>query len=185
MEVSLMKISDPTGMDRIVQLVMHCNPMPQAQRDQTERELLDFMREDRNLLFVLKTDVSNIVGFLGIKPHDLALDDLINFDPLMKHDPERYYFEMLGIEKDFRGGSGFLLLMLMGMESCVAKGINCFSAHFRINNGINRRMKRLFPHHKGYREIPNWMGGGEPYEYVEFTVTESDIGNIRKVLEIY
>ncbi len=182
MKASIMRPGDAISMGNVVQLVMDCSPMPQVDREETARDLAAFIREERNLFVIVKNKEEKIIGFCGLTPHDWVLEDLLPHDPLLKRDPGRYYLEMMGIAEEYRKSAAFLHLTLVSVESSLALGIHQFSSHSLMSNGINTTVKKLFPHCVGHRVIPNWLGSGEAYEYLEFTAHEKDIARMRRIL---
>lgn len=175
-------MTDSISLDQIAQLVVRCSPIPDVDIENTERDLREFLLNDKNLFIIVQNEKLELIGFCGLTPHDEVVDALIAHDPELHHDPERYYVEMMGIEEKYRKSSAFLHLTLVGVESSMAVGIRKFSSHGRVESQINTMTRRLFSHHGGARLIPNWMGSGEAYEYLEYTANEGDLQRMRKLL---
>lgn len=146
-----------------------------------EKENLDFvgckqyvkeqLEDPRNSNVILRED-GEPIGFMFSIPHDVACEDLIEDDPLMKKDSQRYYICAIGILPEYSGGRGFLQMAIEMLEDLKQRfEINKVSMHARKTNGLSRVIQEVF---RGMltevRPIEKWKyGNNEPYDYIEGT----------------
>jgi len=128
------------------------------------------LRDKRNINILLKDD-RKTTGYILSVPHDTVRTELLKYDPEMKSDNARYYIETIGVLPQYRRRGGATKLLHALCEEANRKGINNFSIHARISNGLNIMISNLF---KGLitesRKIDSWkFGGGEAYEYIEWS----------------
>ena len=128
------------------------------------------LRDKRNINILLR-DYRKTTGYILSVPHDTARTELIKCDPEIKADNSRYYIETIGVLPQYRRRGGATKLLHALCEEANRKGINNFSIHARIRNGLNVMISNLF---KGLitesRKIDSWkFGGGEAYEYIEWS----------------
>lgn len=128
------------------------------------------LRDKKNINILLK-DYRKTIGYILSVPHDTARTELLKYDPEIKADNSRYYIETIGVFPQYRRRGGATKLLHALCEEANRKGINNFSIHARISNGLNIMILNLF---KGLitesRKIDSWkFGGGEAYEYNEWS----------------
>jgi ribosomal protein S18 acetylase RimI-like enzyme len=127
----------------------------------------DMLRQKNNIHVFLKHGDKR-VGYLLAIPHDVAVAELINDDPMMKNDPTKYYIETAGIIPEYRGKSGLTIMMKRLVAECINKGITKLSMHARVNTGLSNIMQSMFKVAE-VRRIESWpyYSFEEPTDYIE------------------
>ena len=141
-----------------------------------EADYVELLNDPESIVIVLRKG-KEFEGQLIAVPHDaIALDEeMKKADPLLKEDPKRYYVERMGIipeiSKTLSGGKMFFrMLEAMFIEAEERKGIEDFSMHARVSNGLSAVVNKKYIITSS-RRIENWpfYGGLEPVEYIEVT----------------
>jgi GNAT superfamily N-acetyltransferase len=130
------------------------------------------MLKDRSCINILLKLNGSTVGYLLARPAEKVFDDLKEYDKDLKMVGGLYYLETVQILPDHQGAGGSKRLIHCMIEEAKEQGVNRFSVHARITNKFNSKIRHMF---KGMlnegRIIEKWaFGGGEPFEYIEWTV---------------
>ena len=146
---------------------------PEWEYADAEEYYSKFLKNKNNIAIILK-DGLKIIGHILARPHDEALTDLKEDDPLMKPDGKRYYIETMAILSEYRGGYGYLDLTEAVIEEVKKRGANKFSMHIRRANGLSKSFQKFFGQDvTEIRFIEKWKwANGEPYDYIEAAYTK-------------
>ena len=124
------------------------------------------LRRHHNILIMLRDDERNI-GFLLAVPHNDAVGELINDDPLMKENPDTYYVQNVAILPAYKGKMGLRKIFAILREELRKKDIFIISMHARVSNGLSRTIQ---DHMKivEIRRIDTWKyyGHEEPTDFI-------------------
>ena len=119
-----------------------------------------------NILIMLRDNERN-VGFLFAVPHNDAVEDLKNDDPLMKEDTSTYYVQNSAILPAYRRKLALGKILALLREELGKRGIFTVSMHARVSNGLSRTIQ---DHLKivEIRRIDTWKyyGNEEPTDYI-------------------
>ncbi|MFA5871231.1 MAG: GNAT family N-acetyltransferase [Parcubacteria group bacterium] len=134
----------------------------------------EMLEDESNISLVLRSN-GKAVGYLLGRPHNDVRLELIEDDPLIKEDNERYYIETMEIMNGYRSRGGFTKLIFFFIRTAQKRNINKYSAHARVTNGLFHVIKKLFSKDITLaRDIPAWKhGNNEPYKYIEITLRQS------------
>jgi spermidine synthase len=140
----------------------------------------DYIREklcnSRNIHTLLK-EGDKVVGYMLTMPHNDAVPELIDADPLLQEDEERYHVMLAEIIPGSRGRNGLFKLMLKTIDEAEKRfQVNQFSMHFRVRSELNQFLQDGFLITKR-RRIENWKyyANGEATEYIEAACPQSAI----------
>lgn len=141
---------------------------PDWEYDDEKSYFKDMLSGSENINVFLR-DGEKIVGYLLAIPHNAAIEELKDDDPLMKKDDSRYYIETMAILPEYRGSHGYLELTYRVIAEVKKRGTDKFSMHMRKTKGLSTSFQRLFGKDvTEIRSIEHWKwGGGEPYDYIE------------------
>jgi len=108
------------------------------------------------------------VGYLLGIPQNEAVTELKPDDPEMKEDLKMVYVEVAAVLSAFRGKGGFSLMMGSLREEALKRGMQRFSLHARINNGLSGVIRKKFKVICSKR-IERWpyYNHEEPTDYIE------------------
>jgi len=124
------------------------------------------LRRHHTLLIMLRDNERN-VGFLFAVPHNDAVEDLKNDDPLMKEDASTYYVQNIAILQAYRRKLALGKILTLLREELRKRGIFTVSMHARVSNGLSRTIQE---HIKivEIRRIDTWKyyGNEEPTDYI-------------------
>ena len=124
------------------------------------------LRRHHTLLIMLRDDERN-VGFLFAVPHNDAVEDLKNDDPLMKENAGTYYVQNIAILPPYRRKLALGKILAVLREELQKRGIFTISMHARVSNGLSRTIQN---HIKivEIRRIDTWKyyGHEEPTDYI-------------------
>ena len=128
--------------------------------------------ENQENINVFFKDGEKLVGYLLAIPHSAAYEEMKKDDPEMKDDSKRFYIETCAVLPEYRKGTGFLRMMHKVIEEAERRGINKFSMHARVENGLSETLQKYFGKmFTTVRRIENWpyYYNGEPTDYLEGT----------------
>lgn len=129
------------------------------------------LENPENINIFLKEEEKNI-GYLLAIPHNVAREELKKDDPGMPEDSKRFYVETIEVLPEYRKGRGFLKMIMAMIKEAESRGINNFSMHTRVENGLSRAVQKYFGRMiKTVRHIEKWpyYQNSEPTEYLEGT----------------
>lgn len=141
------------------------------QYEDAEEYYHEALENPENINVFLKEGEKN-VGYILAIPHNVALEDLNKVDPEMKADSKRFYVETIEILPDYRKGRGFLKMILTLIDEAGKRGVDNFSMHARVENGLSNVVQKYFRKMiRKVRRIENWpyYYNGEPTDYIEGT----------------
>lgn len=90
-----------------------------------------------SIVILLRDDDKN-VGFLFAVPHNEAVAELKNDDPLMKEDSGAYYIENGAILPAYRQEKGLAMMFAVLSTELKRRGILRLSMHARVTNKLSR-----------------------------------------------
>jgi len=140
-----------------------------------EKYIKEKLENQENINIFLR-EGGKAIGYLCAVPHNSAYEELVEDDPLMEKNSERYYVNTIEIVSEYRKGRGFLKMMHKMFDEAEERfNINKFSFHCRTENGLSRVIQKVF---KGMitevRPIDKWKYvNDEPYEYLEGTYVKT------------
>ncbi|HVN96795.1 MAG TPA: GNAT family N-acetyltransferase [Syntrophorhabdaceae bacterium] len=120
------------------------------------------IKED-NIHVVLHSDEKE-VGFLFAIPHNIAVDELKDADPLMKPDSQAYYIENVAVLQAYRKKGAFSKMLSCLKEELKQRDISRISLHARVSNSLSRNIQRNM-NIVEVRRIERW----QYYDYKEPT----------------
>jgi GNAT superfamily N-acetyltransferase len=127
----------------------------------------------RNINVVYVSDSGEILGHILARPHNEAVEDYLDGDPLMNYsDVPTYYVDHLNVDASVSGRSiGMILILAMAKE---ANRLNVyrFSNHCRTTNGLSAAVQRRFKDGLHViRRIPSYVDcNNEPFDYLEVDI---------------
>jgi len=131
---------------------------------------MDGLREDGTINIVLRSEVNRMVGHLLAYPQSSVFAELRQWDPAMEDDSSGLYLEMIQVLPEQRGKRiAKRLFERMALEA-EKRGFKKLSMHARKANRMDEMIRTLFPENRFLRTIENWLGTGEPFEYIETTI---------------
>jgi ribosomal protein S18 acetylase RimI-like enzyme len=124
------------------------------------------LRRHHTVLIVLRDNKSN-VGFLFAVPHNDAVEDLKNDDPLMKEDANTYYVQNIAILPGYRRKLALGKILALLREELRKRDIFTVSMHARVSNGLSRTIQDRIKIVE-IRRIDTWKyyGNEEPTDYI-------------------
>lgn len=127
--------------------------------------------KDQDNIHIFLLDGKKVIGYLLACYHNKLVSELNKYDANFLEQAGYYYIETIQVLPTHQGMGGAKKLLLAVCKQANEKGINKFSIHARLNNGLSGLIKRLFD---GkiiiVRHIEAWEPAmGEPYEYIEWT----------------
>lgn len=143
----------------------------EKQYEDVEKYYKEALENEANINVLFK-EGDKIIGYLLAVPQDVAYKDLKAIDPEMKPDSERFYVETAEVLPDYRTRGVVFEMIYAMIEEAGQRGINKFSAHIRVENGISELIKKyLGKFITTVRRIDNWpyYYNGEPTDYTEGT----------------
>ena len=166
--VELVKSCDDALVQKILELEKRCFPKEWLYDEGFEyySEALE-IKENINLL--LRED-REIAGYLLAVALGRVFDELQKEDPALENKADFFYLDTIEIIPASRGRGGAKQLILTMCEELNNRGVFQFSLHARTVNGLNAKIKKMYPDGIiSSREIKSWhFGGGEKYEYIEW-----------------
>ena len=105
-------------------------------------EYYNQMLTKRHNVHIMLTDNEKNVGFLFAIPHNDAVVELKDHDPLMKDDSGAYYIENVAVLPAYqkKGALGKMLAVLK--EELRKRDIFRISLHARVHNGLSRNIQQ-------------------------------------------
>ncbi|MFA5961298.1 MAG: GNAT family N-acetyltransferase [Parcubacteria group bacterium] len=133
------------------------------------------LNDKENINIFLKQNAA-IVGYALAKPLNNALSDLMKYDPEIQSIDNNLYIETIQVLDQFRGKGGAKKILLEICNEALKRGIVDFSIHARKSNGLNLKLRKIFDGMiTKHRQIESWEpGGGEPYEYMEWSYKKNN-----------
>jgi GNAT superfamily N-acetyltransferase len=102
------------------------------------------LRNPSNINVVYFVD-GKVLGHILARPHNDAVQDYCEEDPLMKvSDTPMYYVEHLVVDRAVRGRSLSTVLILKLIDEAKKRGVYRFSNHCRAINGLSDIVARKF-----------------------------------------
>jgi len=130
----------------------------------------EMLKHMNNVNIFLKNDEKRI-GYLLAIPHNNAVIELRNDDPLMRKDASRYYLETVAILPEYRKKNGFSSLLKTLKQELEKRGVHNISLHARVANDFSLIIqKKLKITH--VRRIVRWKycNYEEPVDYIEAAI---------------
>ncbi len=169
----MLKTEVVTGFDEqvlqdIIQIQLDSFPAGWAEGgDEGDGHFEAMLKAKENVHIFLKDGQKNI-GYLLAIPHNIAVEELKDCDPLMRKNPGAYYIETISILPDHRGQGGWKLLLQTLAGELLKKGVMEITLHARVSNGFSQKVQKEFVAQK-IRTIEKWKyyNYEEPTEYLE------------------
>lgn len=127
------------------------------------------LADGRNLNILLQDQDGVTIGYLLAIPQSLVFEELRQWDPEMRDDPERLYLEMIQILPGQKGGNRSLFLHQKLCMEAEKRNFFKLSMHARTTTGWSEHLRRIFAEIRFLRRIENWYGFCEPFDYLEAT----------------
>jgi ribosomal protein S18 acetylase RimI-like enzyme len=124
--------------------------------------------QKKSTISIFLKDRDKNIGYLVAIPHDDAVVELIDDDPEMADDSNRYYVESVAIIPEYRGRKGLNEIFRTLSRELAKKGISQISLHARVSNNLSRIIQHK-AHVTKLRRIVAWRyyNYDEPAEYIE------------------
>lgn len=170
MEVKQAKEFKKELLEDILRIEKRCFP-DDWQYSDAEEYYKEMLRDRKVINLFLVCDGKN-VGYLLATPLDYGYNEIAEGDPLVENDKERYYLETIEIIPEYQGKGGSKKLLFKMCNEAKKRGVEKFSVHARIKNGLDKTIKNIFEGNiTKVRKVKNWKyGGNEPYEYIEWNI---------------
>lgn len=130
------------------------------------------IQDPENLNIILK-EKEKLIGYILAIPHNNAMTELKEVDPLMAEDSERFYIETMEmlpeIQKTLGGGKLFFRMLGKLFAEAEKRGIHKFSMHARVSTGLSNSVQRYFGKMMTeVRRIEKWpfYNGDESTDYM-------------------
>lgn len=127
--------------------------------------------KNKNNINIFLKGKNKRIGYLLAIPHNKAIIELKNDDPLMQEDALRYYIETVSIYPGYRNKNGFSTLLKTLKQELEKRRVQDISLHARVVNDFSMIIqKKLKVTH--LRQIASWKycNNEEPVDYIEATV---------------
>ena len=115
-----------------------------------------------------------LLGHILARPHNEAVLDYLEEDPLMRpNDVPMYYVEHLIVDKSISGRFLGMMLIVEMIAEANKRKVYMFSNHCRVINGLSAVVQKKFSGGvKLVRRIHNYIDcNNEPFDYLEVEVT--------------
>lgn len=139
---------------------------PEKIRDDKLRVRENF-NNSRNIKIIMRENDS-IVGYALAIPHNDALADLIEDDPLMEPDDYRYYIDKIAVISRLRKGTLFLRFVDAIFEEARKRDILNVSSHILCSNGLDKIISLMYRRRitkKRFTFLPSY--GSSEFMYVD------------------
>lgn len=171
--MSILTVRAVTGAspDRIAALVeLHRKAFPpRLQCADPALYFAEALADERNLNILMEDQAGTVIGYLLGIPQSQVFEELRQWDPQMRDDPERLYLDIIQVSPEQRGKNHALRLFQAVCAEAERRRFFKLSMHARTANGINLYLQRIFAEIRSLRRIENWFGFGEPFDYMEAT----------------
>lgn len=144
---------------------------PNMQFADAPRYFEEALDDERNLNILLQDQTGTVLGYLLAIPQSLVFEELRQWDPEMQDDPERLYLEMIQILPGQRGSNRSLFLHQKLCAEAEKRNFFKLSMHARTTTGWSGYLGRIFAEVRFLRQLENWYGFCEPFDYLEATTT--------------
>jgi ribosomal protein S18 acetylase RimI-like enzyme len=144
---------------------------PNMQFADAPRYFEEALDDERNLNILLQDQTGTVLGYLLAIPQSLVFEELRQWDPEMQDDPERLYLEMIQVLPEQRGSKLGLRLIQRVCAEAEKRNIFNLSMHARTTTGWSEYLRRIFAEVRFLRQLENWYGFCEPFDYLEATTT--------------
>jgi hypothetical protein len=124
----------------------------------------------QNINVVYVSYSGDILGHILARPHNEAVEDYLDGDPLMRHsDVPMYYVDHLNVDASVSGRSIGMVLILAMAKEANCRDVFRFSNHCRAINGLSTAVQRRFKDGLSVvRRIPRYVDcNNEPFDYLE------------------
>jgi len=144
---------------------------PNMQFADAPRYFEEALDDERNLNILLQDQTGNVVGYLLGIPQSHVFEELRQWDPEMRDDPERLYLDIIQVLPEQRRRNHALHLFQAICAEAEKRNIFKLSMHARTATGLNAYLHRIFAETRFLRQLENWYGFSEPFDYLEATTT--------------
>ena len=166
--VELVKSWDDDLVQKILELEKRCFPKEWIY-DNEFKYYSEALAIKENINLLLRED-GEIVGYLLAVPLGRVFADLQKEDPELENKAAFVYLDTIEIIPESRRRGGAKQLIAKMCEELNKRDVFQFSLHARTVNGLNAKIKKMYPDGIiSSREIKSWpFGGNEKYEYIEW-----------------
>jgi ribosomal protein S18 acetylase RimI-like enzyme len=125
------------------------------------------MLRKKNNIHIMLRDHERRVGFLFAIPHNEAVAELEDDDPLMETDSATYYVENVAILPGYRNQKGFSQMLEILRTELRKRAIFKISMHARVSNNVSKNIQKNMNILK-IRRIDAWgyYNFEEPTDYI-------------------
>ena len=171
MEIKVLKNATPEEIEGILHVESVC--MQEWRYEDADTYYRQMLTDERNINIIVK-DGPLVYGYLLAVPHNSIARELRDADPDISEDPQRYYIETIDILPGCGRSREFIKMLYRLIDEAEKSfGVNKFSMHARVENGLSRVVQRIF---KGMitsvRRIERWKyyNEQESADYIEATI---------------
>lgn len=137
-----------------------------------EDELRESFESD-GVQVVLRDHNNDLIGYLLSVPYEQAILFLQQEDPLLVLRENTLYIESIGILPYHRSLKNILSIWGSLKDHAIKKGYKTVNGHFRVSQGLSQVVQKRLKG-KYFRTIDNWVGYGEPFDYIEIGLVDEE-----------
>ena len=141
-------------------------------------EIREFARDKAKILIVRMKNGS-VCSFVMAEPYKSAFEQLIPYDKAMEAPCDgdfKYYVSILVVPYFRRRNMDYFILVRALVEELVAKrGIRKLTMHAKTGNRYSNRILKFSRSSQVKRTVHNFMGCGEPFDFIEMNISDEDI----------
>ena len=162
----------PEVINQVINLGMRSGTWQESDREYYKDQFLN----PRNISIVYCNESGLIVGYILARPHNEAVWDYLDADPIMvKGEIKMFYVDHVNVDESFSGRSLGINLILEMAKIANSQGVFRFSMHCRVINGLSKVIQHKF--RKGLdivRRIEYYVDcNNEPFDYMEINYGNS------------
>jgi hypothetical protein len=170
MEIKVLRNASPEEIAGILHVESVC--MGDWQYDGADIYYRQMLADVRNINTIAK-EGAFVYGYLLAVPHNTIVGELWDADPDITEEPQRFYFETMDILPGYGKRREFIKMVYKLIDEAEnIFGVNKFSMHARVENGLSDVVQRFF---RGMitsvRRIERWKyyNEQESADYIEAT----------------
>jgi hypothetical protein len=127
--------------------------------------------ESEGIQIVLRDSQGGLIGYLLSVPYEQAITFLLPDDPLLSPKEKTLYVESIGILPAHRSIKNVFLIWNNLRDEAIKRGYDTINGHFRVSQGLSGVVQKRL-NGKYFRTIENWVGYGEPFDYLEINLVD-------------
>lgn len=137
-----------------------------------KEDFIEYINNPENVVLVAKSGDS-VVGYAIAVPFEDAIKDLSLYDPEIIKDEakDKYYGESITVQEEYRKQNLAIEITREIVNRLKKRGVKIFAVHIRNRRGEHDSTTSSFlKNKKVLRTIPNWLGSGNNFDYVEYEI---------------